>query len=220
MAKKRRDVTQPGPAPETRLAPVSTSVSDLSPEELRTRLESLRPRLPDVHAATPITSFLTFWIADEQYALPLARAREIVRCETVTKVPDTPPWLRGVTNIRGNVIPVVDLAPRLGCGETPCGRRAAILLIEMDWTGECMVLGLLVEAVGRVVGVAPAEIEAAPPFGTRIKPNLLAGVLPVNDRFALILDIDSALSANELLPHSGSIGGADVSGLHSAGQAG
>jgi len=170
------------------------------------RLAGLRPRDADVHATATRASYLTFWIAGEHYALPLARAREIVRCESVTKVPDTPAWLRGVTNIRGTVIPVVDLAPRLGSAETAAGQRTAILLIEVDWTGECMVLGLLVEAVGHVATVAPDEIEAAPPFGTRIGTKLVAGLMPVDGKFALILDIDAVLSAKELLPSLGVAG--------------
>jgi purine-binding chemotaxis protein CheW len=186
------------------------SASALPLEELRVRLGSLRPRDTDVHAAAPLANYLTFWIAGEHYALPLARAREIVRCESVTKVPDTPAWLRGVTNIRGTVIPVIDLAPRLGSAETAAGQRTAILLIEVDWTGEHMVLGLLIEAVGQVAAVAPEAIGATPPFGTRINTRLLVGLMPVDGRFALILDIDAVLSAKELLPSLGAAEGGAV----------
>jgi purine-binding chemotaxis protein CheW len=182
--------------------------ADLTPEELRERLQSLRPRDDDVHTVQPLADYLTFWIAGEEYALPLARAREIVRSESITAVPDTPSWLRGVTNIRGAVIPVIDLAPRLGYSETPIDRRTAILLIEVDWIGDCIVIGLLVEAIGRVASTTLDEIEVAPPFGTRMRPNLLAGLIPVDGRFALILDADVALSPNELLPRAGTIEGA------------
>jgi purine-binding chemotaxis protein CheW len=216
MAKKRKDVAQPNPTAGPAQPAAPKAASDLSPEELRARLESLRPRDADVNTAAPRASYLTFWIAGEQYALPLARAREIVRCEALTKVPDTPAWLRGVTNIRGTVVPVVDLAPRLGCAETAVGRRTAILLIEVDWTGECMVLGLLIEAVGRVATIAPEEIEAAPPFGTRINARLVAGLVPVDARFALALEIDSVLAAKELLPSVGVTEGAAMPGPSSA----
>jgi len=200
MAKKRKDAMHSEPASAAEQPAAPKPVSDLSAEELETRLESLRPRHAEAHATAAVASYLTFWIAGEQYALPLERAREIVRCEAFTKVPDTPAWLRGVTNIRGTVVPVVDLAPRLGCAETPIARRAAILLIEVDWTGECMVLGLLIEAVGRVATIAPDQLEPAPPFGTRIDARLVAGLVPVDAKFALALDIDAVLAAKELLP--------------------
>jgi purine-binding chemotaxis protein CheW len=194
----------------------STAAAELAPEELRARLQSLRPRDHDATVAKPLASYLTFWIAGDEYALPLARAREIVRCESITQVPHTPAWLRGVTNIRGMVIPVVDLAPRFGCAETHIARRTAILLVEVDWTGDCMVLGLLVEAVGRVASMALDEVEVTPPFGTRMPPDLLAGLIPVDQRFALILNADAALSADQLQPRAAMIEEADAVGTPAA----
>lgn len=169
--------------------------------ELRERLARLQPRDEAARPAQrPRVSFLTFWVAGEEYALPLERAVEIVRCEALTAVPQTPPWLRGVMNVRGSVVPVVDLAPRLGGGEVALGERTCALMIETDWSGEAVGMGLLVEAVGRVVSVAPEQIESVPALGTRMRPELLSGLIPVDDHFAPVLDVDRVLSAGELLP--------------------
>jgi purine-binding chemotaxis protein CheW len=199
--KRKSASSQEPPVTPDQPAPATTA-AQLSPAELHARLQSLRPRDEDVQAAKPRSNYLTFWIAGDEYALPLARAREIVRCESITRVPHTPPWLRGVTNIRGSVIPVVDLAPRLGCDETLIGPRSAALLIEVDWTGDCLVMGLLVDAVGRVASLAADAIDDTPSFGTRMRPDLLQGLIQVDQRFALVLNVDAALSASELLPRT------------------
>jgi purine-binding chemotaxis protein CheW len=203
MARKRRGVpveppvVKPAERPE---APAPAPVPAVA-DELRQRLGRLQPGEEVARPAQrPRVSFLTFWIAGEEYALPLERAVEIVRCESLTKVPQTPAWLRGVMNVRGAVVPVVDLAARLGSAEVPLGRRACALMIETDWSGESLGMGLLVEAVGRVVSVDREAVESVPTFGTRMRPELLAGLIPVDEGFAAVIDADRVLSAQELLP--------------------
>ncbi len=174
----------------------------LPPADLHARLKSLRPRDDEAVTAPASASYLTFWLAGEEYALPLARAREIVRCEAITKVPQTAAWLRGVTNVRGSVVPVIDLAPRLGRPETAVGARTSILLVEVDWVGDLLIMGVLIDAVGRVLTVAPEEVQATPSFGTRLRADLLSGLIPADGRFAAILDADRALAPKELLPRA------------------
>jgi purine-binding chemotaxis protein CheW len=208
VAKQRKGVDDAGqPSAPAERTGEPEGAATLSPDELSARLASLRPRDDAAQAVQKRhDDYLTFWIASDEYALPLARAREIVRYESITKLPDTPSWLRGVTNIRGTVIPVVDLAPRFGLEETPASRRAAILLIEADWIGDAVVIGLLVSAVSRVVSATADEVVEAPAFGTRVRRELLLGLLPVDGGFASILDVDAVLSPSELSSQGGASG--------------
>jgi purine-binding chemotaxis protein CheW len=215
MAKKRergrarRPATGPGPPAEP--APAAQPQATIVAQELRERLGRLQPREEAARPAQrPQASFLTFWIAGEEYAVPLERAVEIVRCESLTAVPQTPPWLRGVMNVRGSVIPVVDLGPRLGGGAVRLGQRTCALMLETDWSGEAVGMGLLVEAVGRVVSIAPEAIESVPAIGMRMRPDLLSGLIPVDGGFAPVLDADRVLSPGELLPGAESLAVAAV----------
>ena len=205
MARKRKGARVERPeaagAAGSRGEPAPARAAVVVADELRERLGRLQPREEAMRPAQRAkASFLTFWIAAEEYAVPLERAVEIVRCESLTKVPQTPPWLRGVMNVRGAVVPVVDLGPRLGGAEVILGARTCALMIETDWSGESLGMGLLVEAVGQVVSVDREAVQSVPTFGTRMRPELLGGLIPVNDGFAAVLDADRVLSPEELLP--------------------
>ena len=99
----------------------------------------------DAAAVKPRQEFLTLWIDAEEYAVPIRRALEIVRCDSVTRVPRTPPWWRGVMNLRGAVIPVVDLAVRFARSETALTSRSCVVIIEVDWTGERVALKTVID---------------------------------------------------------------------------
>jgi purine-binding chemotaxis protein CheW len=150
----------------------------------------------------PPTSFLTFWIGGDLFALPLARAREIARCDAITKVPNTPPCLRGVTNLRGTVIPVVDLAPRFDRSLTTIGARTCIVVLEVDWTGESLTMGLVVDSVGHVSAIETEIVSTSSSFSTRARADLLSSLVPFGRTFAAVLDVDRALSAQEVLEWS------------------
>jgi len=145
------------------------------------------------------TQCLTFHVAGEEYAIGILRVKEIIEYGTLTKVPTTPPAIRGVINLRGSVVPVVDLAVKFGLPETPITKRTCIIVVEVDLDGERTVMGLVAEGVSQVMDLRPQDIEAPPAFGTAVRVNYLRGLGKIGKKFVLILDIDRVLSTTELL---------------------
>jgi len=143
--------------------------------------------------------YLTFFIAGEEYAASILKVREVIEYDTLTTVPNTPPWIRGVVNVRGSVIPVVDLGVKFGLPPSTISRFSCIVITEVDSDGDKLTLGVLADSVSRVIEFAPNEIEAPPPFGTRVKIEYLLGLGAIGKKFCQILDIDKVLSAEEFL---------------------
>jgi purine-binding chemotaxis protein CheW len=143
--------------------------------------------------------YLTFFLADEEYAISIQRVKEIMEYTTVTKVPKVPKWIRGVINLRGNVVPVVDLTVRFGLEESPVTRTTCIVIVEIEQDSERTVMGVIADAVNQVIDLAPKDIEEPPAFGTRVRLDYLIGMGKLGKKFALILNIDSVLSNTELL---------------------
>jgi len=143
--------------------------------------------------------YLTFLIRGEEYAVSILRVREIIEYESVTRVPTTPVHVRGVINLRGAVLPVVDLAAKFGLPETEPGRTTCIVIIETSVESETIVVGVMADAVSEVIDLAPAQIEPPPPFGTNVRVDFLVGMGKIDGRLALVLDLDRVLSPVELL---------------------
>ncbi len=149
--------------------------------------------------------YLTFLTAGEEYAISIVKVREIIEYEAVTTVPRTPIWIRGVTNLRGKVIPVVDLAVKFGMPSSKISKFSCIIITEVIFQGESLTMGVLADSVSQVIELSAQEIEAAPPFGTRVKTEYLLGMGALGKKFCLILDIDKVLSTDELLAVSESL---------------
>ena len=145
------------------------------------------------------TQFLTFLLADESYAISILRVREIIEYETVTRVPNMPASIRGVINLRGAVVPVVDMGLRFGMREIQVTKRTCVIIVEVEANGERLVMGLMADAVSQVIDLPPADIEPPPAFGTRVRVDFLKGLGKIGKRFVLILDLERALSSAELL---------------------
>ncbi|MFY9908884.1 MAG: chemotaxis protein CheW [Candidatus Sulfotelmatobacter sp.] len=143
--------------------------------------------------------YLTFFTAGEEYAISIAKVREIIEYDTVTTVPNTPPWISGVTNLRGKVIPVVDLAVKFGLQASRISKFSCIIITDVMFQGESLTMGVLSDAVSQVIDFSAEEIEQTPPFGTRVKNEYLLGMGAMGKKFCLILDIDKVLSADEML---------------------
>ena len=143
--------------------------------------------------------YLTYFLADEEYGINIKKVKEIIEYTAITKVPKVPRWIRGVINLRGNVVPVVDLAVRFGLEERPITKTTCIIIVEVQQEAEKAVMGLIADAVNQVIGLRAEEIEQPPAFGTRIRLEYLAGMGKLGKKFALILNIDRVLSASELL---------------------
>ena len=143
--------------------------------------------------------YLTFFLSGEEYATNIQRVKEIIEYTTVTKVPKVPEWIRGVINLRGSVVPVVDLSVRFGLGERPATKTTCIVILEVAQDSERTVMGVIVDAVNRVIDLTPDDIAEPPAFGTRVRLDYLFGMGKLGKKFALILDIDRVLSNSELL---------------------
>ena len=146
--------------------------------------------------------YLTFFIRGEEYAVGILRVREILEYETVTRVPTTPSHVRGVVNLRGAVMPVIDLAAKFGHGESVPARTTCIVVVETRLRDELAntltTVGIMADAVSEVVDIAAEAIEPPPPFGTHVRIDFLIGMGKLEGRLVLVLDIDSILSPVEI----------------------
>lgn len=164
-------------------------------------MSSLPATLPKTRSRPPedeIRQFLTFRLGDETYAVGIAKVREIVEFQSLTEIPLMPSFLRGVTNLRGAVIPVVDLLARFGKGNLSPGRRSCVVVVEVEHDDAAHPLGILVDAVNEVLPVENSRIEARPSFGTRIRPDFVEALLNLGDRFVVAIDVQQALSIEEM----------------------
>ncbi len=153
-----------------------------------------RERTPEAEAK----QYLTFMLGGDTYAIAIGKIREIVEFHTLTLIPLMPSFLRGVTNLRGAVIPVVDLQSRFGNGMTEIGRRTCIVIVEVGTGEETFPLGVIVNAVNEVVPVDPSKIETRPAFGTKIRADFVESLLNLGDRFVIALDVQQSLSITEM----------------------
>lgn len=142
---------------------------------------------------------LSFLFHDEAYALPLLRVREIVRFSACTRVPRVRPHVRGVVNLRGTVVPVVDLAVWLGQSETVVTSRTCLLVVEATGEAETAALGLVIDGVDQVLDLRSDALEPPPSFGTLMPPEFIAGMTKSRDRFVYLLDMDRLLAEGGLL---------------------
>lgn len=151
-------------------------------------------------AALP-SQFLTFMLGGEQFAVGILHIKEIIEYGSLATVPMMPACVRGVINLRGAVVPVMDLSARFGRSPSAITKRSCIIIVEVENTdgGHKQVLGMLVDAVNAVVEIAAADIEPAPAFGTRIRPDFIAGIGKCNGKFVILLAIDRVLSTADVV---------------------
>jgi purine-binding chemotaxis protein CheW len=147
--------------------------------------------------------YLTFLLGSEMFAIDILGIKEIIEYGSLTSVPMMPAFIRGVINLRGAVVPVVDLSARFGRFASAVTRRSCIVIIEAVNEGEKQDIGVVVDAVSEVLEIPAAEIEPAPSFGARIRADFISGMGKVKDKFVIILDADKVLSVNELAMLSG-----------------
>ncbi|MBT0571450.1 purine-binding chemotaxis protein CheW [Curvibacter sp. CHRR-16] len=145
-----------------------------------------------------ILQCLTYWVDDELFAMNINRVREIIQHASMTVVPLMPSFVRGVINLRGSVVPVIDLRARLGRSPTPLGKKTSIIILDVSREGERLDLGVMVDAVSEVIEVRQSQIESPPNFGTSIDRDYLQGVAKVAGQFVGILDTERALSMDEM----------------------
>ncbi len=146
---------------------------------------------------TETTQYLSFKLGDEIFAVDVAQVREILDVITITKVPQTPDFMQGVINLRGSVVPVMDMRLKFGMPPTERTVNTCIIVMEVIQDGETMVLGSLADSVQEVLDLEPEQIESPPRIGTRLRSSYIKGMGKQNERFIIILDIDRIFSADE-----------------------
>ena len=152
---------------------------------------------PTIDAAQ--TQYLTFVVGDEEFGVGILQAKEIIEFDTVTTVPNAPASIRGVINLRGSVVPVVDLAVKFGRQPSTVTRRSCIVVVEVRGAGGRTVMGILADRVTQVAELPPDAIEAPPSFGTGVRTEWLTGLGRSGKRFILLLDTDRLLADSALL---------------------
>lgn len=155
-----------------------------------------------ISSAPDVQSFLTFQVARQAFGCGLLRVREILQVAPISPVPSTPACIRGVMNVRGSVIPVVDLSVKFGRGETQFGQFTCVIVLEMEIDGEQTPIGVLADEVNDVIELATGEIEIPPPFGMGVRIEFVEGLGKVGQQFLPLLDMDRVLSTAELLAAS------------------
>ena len=147
-------------------------------------------------ATVPVSEpaqYLTFMLAGEAFAMGILSIKEIIEYRSLTEVPMMPACVRGVINLRGAVVPVMDLLARFGRSSSAITKKTCIVIVEIESEEERQVLGVMVDAVNEVLDIAPADIEPAPTFGARIRSDFIEGMAKVRGRFVILLDVNQAL---------------------------
>jgi len=144
------------------------------------------------------TQYLTFKLGEEIFALDIAKVREVLDFTTVTKVPRTPDFMRGVINLRGSVVPVVDLRCKFNMAPSKNTVNTCIIISEVTVDGATTVLGALADSVQEVIDLGPEHIAPAPRIGAKLRTEFIKGMGKQSDRFIIILDIDQVFSSDEL----------------------
>jgi purine-binding chemotaxis protein CheW len=143
--------------------------------------------------------YVTFSLMGEEYALKIEQVREIIPYEPMTAIPSMPPVVRGVLNLRGFVVPVIDLPIKFGRSPTSLGPTTYLVIVDPGWSGESVRLALVSPELGRVLDLDEQEIKPVPDFGTRIQSEYLRGVAQIDGRTVCFLDTERLLSAAEIL---------------------
>ena len=142
--------------------------------------------------------YLTFTLGGETFALGILNVKEIIEFGNITSIPMTPDFIRGVINLRGAVVPVIDLSARFGGKTTAISRRTCIVIVELDASEGRQDLGVVVDAVNEVLDIPRSEIEPPPTFGARIRADFIQGMGKVDGQFVIILSIERVLSTEEI----------------------
>lgn len=159
-----------------------------------------------------LPQYLTFRLGGETYALEILHIKEIIEYGGLTEVPLMPRFLRGVINLRGAVVPVIDLAVRFGRPPTEIGRRSCIVIVEVQYDDSWHDLGVIVDAVDEVLELPAEDIEPAPAFGAQLRAEFIRGMGKLGGRFVIVLALEHVLSIEEMAQLSAS---GDALGLES-----
>jgi purine-binding chemotaxis protein CheW len=142
--------------------------------------------------------YLTFTLANEEYGMGILKIKEIIGMIPITSVPQTPDYVKGVINLRGKVIPVVDLRSRFGMEEIDYTERTCIIVVEIQGESGMVMLGVVVDSVSEVLNIKGEEIETTPTFGARLNTEYILGMAKMEGGVKILLDIDRVLGTQEI----------------------
>lgn len=145
-----------------------------------------------------VQQFLTFVLQGEMFGLNIMPIKEIIEYGKITSVPMVPGYVRGVINLRGNVVPVIDLPVRFGWNSSPVNKRTCIVIVEIENDGDSMDIGVVIDSVSEVLDIDASDIGAPPSFGAKIRTDFIAGMGRVKDEFIVLLNPAKVLSVEEL----------------------
>lgn len=147
-------------------------------------------------SAAAAGKYLTFALAQEEYGLLVIKVREIIKIMDITAVPQMPDHVKGVINLRGKVIPIIDLRLKFGIAAEAYTERTCIIVAEVEVEARKLMLGVIVDSVSEVLNIAPDEIEPAPDFGERLDTAYMQGIAKVKGKVKILLDLDRVLAAD------------------------
>ena len=142
--------------------------------------------------------YLTFSLAGEEYGIAILRVKEIIGMMPVTPVPQTPPYVKGVINLRGKVIPVTDLRLKFGMAPIDYTERTCIIVMETEGEADVILLGIVVDAVSEVLNIKHDDIQETPNFGTALNTDFMLGMAKIENSVKILLDIDKVLSERDI----------------------
>lgn len=145
-----------------------------------------------------LNQYLTFTVAGEQYAINVANIREVLEFDSVTVVPKMPDYMKGIINLRGSVVPVLDLKAKFGIGTIEKATDTSVIVTEMTLNNEAVVIGLLCDAVSEVIDLEDDQIEPTPYMGTQVQAEFIRGMGKKDDKFIIILDLTKVLTHQDL----------------------
>ncbi len=152
----------------------------------------------DEATVTAVDQFLTFKISQETYAVEVAGVQRVLEYQPIMKVPGAPPYMRGVINVMGSVVPVIDMKQKFGMGETERTIDTCIVVLELDLDSERTLIGALADSVDEVIELGADSIEPAPRIGTSINRRYIRGIGKREDRFLMVLDFSEIFHGEEL----------------------
>ena len=151
-----------------------------------------------VESITETTQYLTFKLEDELFALDIGKVREVLDFTSITKVPQTPDYMRGVINLRGSVVPVLDLRLKFGMTLAEQTVNTCVIIVEVEMSGEKVVMGAMADSVQEVLDLEPDHIEPPPRIGTKLNLEFIRGMGKHQEQFIIILDIDKVFTGDEV----------------------
>jgi purine-binding chemotaxis protein CheW len=166
---------------------------------METSMAEVQSPAGEFRSADLAGKYLTFALSHEEYGLPVLKVREIIKMMDITTVPQVPTHVRGVINLRGKVIPVVDLRLKFGFASQEYTERTCIIVVQVALTTGPVMMGIIVDHVSEVLNITPEEIEQTPDFGEKVQTSYLKAIAKVKGKVKILLDLDRVLGADGIV---------------------